>query len=103
VLTSADDGKTIELKLGDTFTIKLEGNPTTGYNWYVISSDPQIVAQQGDPAFKADTMMVGSGGMVTLTFKALSPGTTTLQLGYLRSWEKDIAPLQTYSLTLIVK
>jgi inhibitor of cysteine peptidase len=89
--------------MGDTLVIKLEGNPTTGYNWLVTSVDKAILEQQGEPVFKADSTLVGSGGMLTLTFKAIAAGTTNLQLGYMRSWETGVAPLQTYEVTIVVK
>lgn len=102
-LTSTDVGKTINLKSGDTLKIDLEGNPTTGYNWMVMAVDGAVLEQQGEPAFKADSKLIGAGGMITLTFRAMLPGTTKLQLGYMRSWEKDVAPLQTYEVTIEVK
>lgn len=102
-LTSTDAGKTINLKSGDTLKIDLEGNPTTGYNWMVTAVDATVLEQQGEPAFKADSKLIGAGGMITLTFRAILPGTTKLQLGYMRSWEKDIATLQTYEVTIVVK
>jgi len=102
-LSAGDAGKTITLHTGDTLVIKLEGNPTTGYNWLVTSCDKAILEQQGEPMFKADSSLVGSGGMLTLNFKAIAAGTMNLQLGYMRSWETGAAPLQTYEITIVVK
>lgn len=102
-LNAGDAGKTINLKGGEVLLIKLEGNPTTGYNWVVTGVDEDILQQQGEPLFKADSLAIGSGGMITLSFKALAAGTTKLQLSYLRSWEKDVAPQETYDVTVVVK
>jgi predicted secreted protein len=36
-------------------------------------------------------------------FRAVSQGTGTVSLAYRRPWEKDVAPAQTFKLTLVVK
>jgi inhibitor of cysteine peptidase len=103
-LTSADNGKTIEVKTGDQITIVLAGNPSTGYNWLVKDPDTSMLQQIGEAEFKSDNPgLIGSGGTLTLTFKALKAGTTTLSLSYQRPWETDVKPLDTYSVTLTVK
>ena len=33
-LTEKDSGGTFELRVGDTVTVGLKSNPTTGYGWY---------------------------------------------------------------------
>jgi inhibitor of cysteine peptidase len=102
-LTAADAGKTFELKTSDTFQVSLEGNPTTGYNWYSAQQDPALVEQSGEPEYKADSDRLGSAGMVTLKFKAVATGQTVLHLDYKRIFEPDVSPLQTFEVTLVVK
>lgn len=102
-LGTADNGKTIKINAGDTLKISLEGNPTTGYNWYASSANSQVLSQIGDPSFVASSNAMGAGGMITLTFKALSAGDTVLQLQYKRIWETGINPLYTYNLVVVVK
>ena len=34
------NGQSIELETGQIFSISLESNPTTGFNWEVIEIDP---------------------------------------------------------------
>jgi inhibitor of cysteine peptidase len=102
-LSDADAGKTITLHTGDTLVIHLDGNPTTGYNWDVSRVDVSVLQAQGDVQFTPDTSAIGSGGTVVLTFLAASTGQTTLQLAYHRSWVMDVAPLQTFTVTVVVK
>lgn len=102
-LTAEDAGKTIELKKGDSIQVSLEGNPTTGYNWYMVTQEPSILEQSGEPAYKADTDKLGSPGMITLNFKAVASGKGALQLVYKRAWETGVAPLNTYKVDLVVK
>jgi inhibitor of cysteine peptidase len=103
-LTANDNGTTVTVKTGDTFTIKLEGNPSTGYTWEAKDLDTGILEQVGEAEFSGGAPgVVGSPGTLTLTFKALQPGTTTLTLVYHRPWEKDVEPIETFSVTVTVK
>jgi inhibitor of cysteine peptidase len=47
--------------------------------------------------------MAGSGGVHNWNFRAVDKGTATVGLAYRRPWEKDAAPAQTFTLTLVVK
>ena len=38
VVTDADKGATVEIKMGDVLEVRLNSNPTTGYMWYVHSN-----------------------------------------------------------------
>jgi inhibitor of cysteine peptidase len=104
-LTMADNGKSISLSSGDTFTVTLDSNPTTGYSWSVTDDAGGIVQQQGTSAYTAasKTPIAGGGGTETLTFKAVNSGAGTLTLGYARPWEKGVAPVKTFSVNVNVK
>ncbi len=103
-LTASDNGKTVDVKANTEIVISLDGNITTGYTWEAKDLDTSMLQQVGEPEFKSsDPSLVGSGGTITLTFKSLKAGTTTLNLVYHRSWEKDVAPLSTYTVTIVAK
>lgn len=93
-LTESDNGKPVSLQVGDTLTVQLASNPSTGYSWKVISDDAAVLAQVGEPQFDLGTKtpMPGAGGTETFTFLAKSKGTTTLTLLYARPWETDTTP-----------
>jgi len=103
-LTGADNGKAITVSAGETFLVKLEGNPTTGYTWEAQNLDTTILAKVGETEFESGNPgLVGAGGTLILTFKALKPGVTTLTLIYHRSWETDVPPAETFTLQVTVK
>lgn len=102
-VTEKDNGQTVTVNNGDKLIVKLDGNPTTGYTWQLADYDTSILESAGEPDYKADSLMIGSGGRYTYTFTALKPGEVTLQFNYLRTWEKDTAPAETYSVTVVVK
>ncbi len=102
-LTQKDAGTTVHVKQGSVVNIQLEGNPTTGYTWEVAPGGSGVLEQQGEPAFKADSNALGSGGMMTLQFKAAQTGTTALKLIYHRTFEPNVAPLNTFEVTIVAE
>ena len=105
ILTEADAGKTIELEVGEEFAVKLAGNPTTGYTWEMATSEAAVVEQVGQPTYEEENEngRVGTGGTMILHFKATRPGQQLLQLIYHRPWEEDVAPINTFEVTIVVK
>jgi inhibitor of cysteine peptidase len=102
--TIDDAGREMELKKGQTLVVTLEGNPTTGYSWEVAEPlDEQVLRQVGEAEFKQESDLVGAGGVQILRFEAVNAGTITLKLVYHRPWEKDVEPLETYSLQVVVR
>jgi len=103
-LSSADQGKQVSVNSGGQLAVSLDGNPTTGYTWEAQDLDASLLKQVGGVDFKSSNPnLVGSGGQQTLRFQALRPGTTVLTLVYHRPWEKNVAPIQTYKLTVTIK
>jgi len=109
VLTRASGGDkvtrdTFETTIGKTFTVALDANATTGYNWSQAIRDTNVVAYL-DNAYVAeahDPQVVGGGGTDTFTFKAVGKGTTTITLAYARPWE-SVPPAKTRTITVTVK
>ncbi len=105
-LTDADSGKTVKVKVGDSVTISLKGNPTTGYSWRTAKLDGQSIEQSGDPKYTVDAHqsgMVGVGGKFVFSFKATKSGKTQISLEYVRPWEKGKKPVQTFAVTIEVE
>ncbi|MGA9349804.1 MAG: protease inhibitor I42 family protein [Anaerolineae bacterium] len=99
-----DNGREMQLKKGQTLVVTLEANPTTGYSWEVAEPlDEQVLRQVGEPEFKQESDLVGAGGVQILRFEAMNAGQTTFKLVYHRPWEKDVEPLETYSIEVVVR
>lgn len=99
---AGDAGKTITLNEGDTLVVTLDGNTTTGYNWLLQAMDPAILKQVGEPAYTPESNQLGAPGKIALTFQAVKSGQAKLVLNYMRPFEKDTAPLNTFEVTLVV-
>ncbi|HEX2914396.1 MAG TPA: protease inhibitor I42 family protein [Chloroflexia bacterium] len=95
-------GSTVLLQLKDQLQISLEGNPTTGYTWEVAQIDNKILKLNGEPEFQPANALAGSGGKMILNFDTVGAGTTTLKLIYHRVFEPNVAPLNTYQVTVTV-
>ena len=102
-------GKPIEATAGTEFSITLDSNPTTGYAWQLAKPLDNAVVKsvrngyQTTPGRPGEPMKEGVGGKETWTFMAVSPGKTTLEFKYVRSWEKDQEPVKTASYQVVVK
>lgn len=95
--TQAQNGAAVTLAKGETLTVKLAGNPTTGYQWTVAQNDANFLQPQ-DPIYEPDSSAIGSGGTYFFRFTALNPGSASLRMTYRRSWEP--APIETFTLAV---
>jgi inhibitor of cysteine peptidase len=97
--------KQMAVTAGNTFTVTLCSNATTGYQW---SESAQIsdttVVQQTDHKFVSpeNTGMVGAPGNEVWTFKAVKKGTSTITMEYSRPWEGGEKGVWTFNLTITV-
>ena len=94
-----DASQVIKVKVGESFSIVLKANPTTGYDWqYTGTSD--LIEMLGDKSYQADNttgMIVGGGGKDTFTFKTVGKGTATLDFLYKRVWETTSAEQKSFT------
>ncbi|MCG2766855.1 MAG: protease inhibitor I42 family protein [Anaerolineae bacterium] len=102
-LGADDNGRKVEMKAGQVLVISLESNPTTGYAWEVVNFEEGVLEQAGEPEFKADSKLVGAGGVQTFRFKAAEAGEIELKLLHHRSWEEDVEPLDTFTVQVVVR
>ena len=101
-VTETDQGKTFTLHTGDSLVIVLDSNPSTGYSWVVKSVDNPVLSLDGEPAFKSDSSRLGASGKTTLTFTTVRSGSQALTLLYQRPFEKDVQPLKTFTIDVVV-
>lgn len=80
--------RNLETEVDENFTITLESNPTTGYQWEV-NFEPeylQLVDKKYIPP--EEQQLVGAGGQETFTFLPLQSGETQITFLYKRRWEE---------------
>lgn len=90
-----DSSQPIKVEKGSSFTIVLDSNPTTGYQWqFTQAVDEKVITLTKTEYVKADPSVIGSGGQEKWTFKAEEIGETTISLQYVRPWETPNAQQQ---------
>lgn len=105
-LEFTDPGQPIFVNAGDQFTIVLNSNHTTGFQWELSQPLNQQIVKKVSSAYRSSAAppgLVGSGGTEIWTFAAKGSGRTTITFTYQRSWETTTAPAQTETFNLIVK
>ncbi len=102
-LESKDSGGQATLSVGETVTITLKSNRTTGFGWEIVGLEDQDALALVEQSYKADSALIGAGGADTITLKAVKAGEVQLELSYRRAWETDVAPLETFTYDLVIR
>jgi predicted secreted protein len=80
---------TVSVPTGSEFKIRLQTNPSTGFDWFLVNA-PECV-EADDPVFVSDEKrskhIVGSPSVKEFKFKASSTCDSTILLEYKRAWE----------------
>jgi predicted secreted protein len=91
------------IKVGKSITHELEGNPTTGYTWQYKAENPEIVKITEEIVSENKDGMVGTPSKFKYKIEGAKAGSTQILFTYQRSWEKNVAPAQTDTLTVNVE
>ncbi|HEX6291659.1 MAG TPA: protease inhibitor I42 family protein [Herpetosiphonaceae bacterium] len=98
-----DPAQPVDVALGQVFTIRLESNPSTGYQWQLAQPvDESIVKLEGSEYQPPATVLPGAGGTEAWTFRAVGQGETSIALKYIRPWEKETPPAEQQTFAVVV-
>ncbi|MFC2056555.1 protease inhibitor I42 family protein [Chloroflexota bacterium] len=94
-----------EVETGDTLTITLCSNPTTGFQWSELANiiDKDILEQVKHEYTPPKSDIPGTSGKETWTFKGLKKGMTAITTEYSQPWEGGLKGEWTFNLTIFVK
>jgi predicted secreted protein len=109
VTVTQEDAGTIRLaRIGDRVTVRLDGNPSTGYTWTrTAPTDDELPGsalqpiEEGTWEFPSGEQVPGAGGVCLFRYLADKSGSVTLSFVYGRSWEPE--PVQTFSVVIQVQ
>jgi inhibitor of cysteine peptidase len=103
VVTDADKGSKVHLKVGDTLEVRLNSNPTTGYMWYVHKASTPLMKlvhqSQTEPAAPG----VGRPVVQVFTFEPRRAGDGVLLLHYVRAWEKPDPDEEQFTVHVVIE
>ncbi|MCX5782750.1 MAG: protease inhibitor I42 family protein [Elusimicrobia bacterium] len=91
------DAHRITVKPGQTFQIKLQANPTTGYTWQMQNPIDKSFLTVLNKTFTAKSKSAGNPGNEVWQFKALKKGTIFITFAYRRSWESEVQKKESYA------
>lgn len=79
---------------GQTITVSLPSNPTTGYSWQLSSKNTRntIVGITELEYTPDQPQLAGSGGTQSWSITGKKRGTAHIKFEYRRPWEKGVAP-----------
>lgn len=100
-LTQADDGTTLDLHVGQTVVVVLDSNRSSGFNWVVLESKSNAIAQDGTPAYVPPGPKKDNG-TETWRFRAVRPGEQTVRMEYRRAMAQNL-PERTFRFTARVR
>jgi inhibitor of cysteine peptidase len=101
-ITEKDNGRTVDVRLGEPVRIDLPENATTGYRWAIDHYNEEFIeAIATEPRYAATA--VGSGGEVSFIFQGKKIGTGEIVLKHWRHWEGDLSITSRFCLRLNVR
>lgn len=96
-----DPSKTIETGSGQQFSIVLDGNYTTGYQWEASFDQAYIkMVSQEYKQNESKPGMVGVPGKQNYVFQALKQGSTKVTCTYKRSFETSPGEQKVFNVTI---
>jgi predicted secreted protein len=103
VITDAEKGSSVQLKLGDILEVHLCSNPTTGYSWYVHPKSTQLLRLLGQSQAQSHQPGVGRPILQVFRFQAVANGDGTLLLHYIRTWERQTANEEQFDVQVSIR
>lgn len=103
VLDESFNGKTVNLKVGDTLEIQLKSDPINGYEWQVERIDPAYLQYNPKDQYTPVGQDPVAGGTQVLSFQALKTGTTQLGLTYQRASGEGVGLPKKFEITLNIQ
>lgn len=96
----------VDIDAGNVFTVELETNPSTGYEWAIKGElDAAVIQQAGREVVHpgTDQPAPGSPGIVVWEFNAVAQGNALITFEYRRPWEADEPPAIIHRVNVTVK
>ncbi|MGD0347214.1 MAG: protease inhibitor I42 family protein [Terracidiphilus sp.] len=103
IVTDADKGGTVHIKLGDALEVRLGSNPATGNRWYMHKQSTPLLKLRGISQTKLTQPGVERPFVQIFEFEPMAKGTGVLLLHYARSWDKSDPDEEQFSLHVTIE
>jgi len=102
MITQAQNQSKVRVKKDASFQLLLNANPTTGFDWRIVSYDSAIIQIKQKSFIQSETHRMGAPGKQVFKFKAIAAGATDLRLIYVRPWERATSEADSFRVQIIV-
>jgi predicted secreted protein len=103
ILTDSNNKGQASVVKGQVVVLRLPVTGGSGYSWYIANNDSSVLRPLGNPHVdKVITAQPGATGYEVFRFRAGSSGTSTLQLNYMKPWQKPVLPGKTFAVQVTV-
>lgn len=90
IIFAEDVCETIDAAAGKDFTITLESNGSTGYQWQLAEPvDKNFIQLVGSKYINSGSGLPGAPGKEEWAFRPVKTGKAKISLEYVRPWERD--------------
>ena len=103
VVTEAQNNGTVYVKQGNYIIVKLQENPTTGYQWNLTTTPGLLVTNDTYESSDKTGKLMGAGGTRTWDITAIATGEQKINAVYGRSWEPVTGNETGFSMTVVVE
>jgi predicted secreted protein len=99
-ISDTEAGKTLAVVVGDSITIHLTENPTTGFRWFMGSSKPDFLVLEDDSFSPPNSSEIGAGGIRSMRFRVTGSGRGKFSLKSYREWEGEETSVRNFDLAI---
>jgi inhibitor of cysteine peptidase len=100
IITENDNEKTVYIKTGNIFYLRLKENPGTGYSWQLSLSKGLILLMDKcyspESSKRDERLVVGSAGFHSWEIKTMAKGLQQIKGIYKRIWETETGKERTF-------
>ncbi len=86
-ISMSDNGRTINLSIGDKLDVSLEEGAGSGFQWKLVSNGSPVMRLTDNQFIAPGSSAAGASGHRVWTLLAESPGKATISAVSRRSWE----------------
>ncbi len=103
VVSDADKGGQVRLKVGEGLEVRLKANPSTGFMWYLHKNSTPLLKLVSQTETESKEPGVGRPSIQSFKFEAKRAGEGVLLLHYVRSWEKPAPDEEQFDLHVTIE
>jgi inhibitor of cysteine peptidase len=102
VVNETQNNALVYMNKSQVITLKLQENPTTGYQWNLTTTSGLHVLNDTYEPSDTSGKLVGSGGIHQWDISTDTIGEQKIHAVYKRSWEQTTGNETTFSMTIVV-